>query len=246
MSSFTFNGVSSDTLGLIITRPIVRPTWRPETEFTPIIGRPRKSPYTKSYYENVKMTVRAVITDTSQENIRDIYNVLRDYHRLFISTSPNEFLNAYCRLPVPEAQALNIAELPIEFECEPFAYKSVVPLRQDITAATNYTEIDNAGTVFSDPEIVFKPSKSATVFDCNAKTITVRTPQAIIDDNYSQDYSVHIDCDGELAYYVTPGDAKIGCTELTSGPFPRLHSGENYIKHDGVNDAFIDYWERFF
>ena len=118
MSTFTFNSVSSDTLGLIITRPMIRPTWQPETEFTPIIGRPRQNPFTKSWFPNSRISVSAVIADASPANVRTIYDKLKGYGELVISTSPDEYVNAYARLPVPEAQALLMAELPVEFECE--------------------------------------------------------------------------------------------------------------------------------
>ena len=48
MSYFIFNGVNSNTLGLIITQPIIRPTWQPEVEFTAIPGRARQNSYTKT------------------------------------------------------------------------------------------------------------------------------------------------------------------------------------------------------
>ena len=245
MSYFAFGGYTSEQLGLIITRPMIRPTWQPETEFTPIIGRARLNPFTKSYYNNIKLTISAVITDAARDNMRLIYNVLRGYGALRISTAENECVNAYCRLPVPEPQALLMAELPIEFECVPFAY-DLTRYGADLTEATSYIEINNRGTVFTDPEIRFCPNKTSTVFDCNGKTITVTTPQAIVTANYSTDYSVTLDCDGEIAYYTTPAGANIGCTELTNGSFPRLNSGRNVIKHNGITEGTMLYYERYY
>ena len=245
MSTFSFGGYTSEQLGLIVTRPIIRPTWQPETEFTPIIGRVRLNPFTKSYYNNTRITISAVITDAARDNMRLIYQVLRGYGALTISTATDECVNAYCRLPVPEAQALLMAELPIEFECEPFAFKET-PKSSVITSATTYTLIENEGTVFTDPIINFKPAKTSTVFDVNGKTITVTTPQAIISASYSTNYSMTLDCEGEIAYYTTPDNENIACTELTTGTFPRLSPGESLIKHDGVNYAKITYYERFY
>lgn len=245
MSTFYFGGKWSDELDLIVTRPMVRPTWAPETEFTPIIGRPRKNPYTKTYYENARMIVRAVMADASQEKVRDIYSTLRGYGHFVISTSPYEYMNAYCRLPVPEAQALLMADLPIEFECEPFAYKTVSS-GFGITDATSYVEVPNTGTVFVDPVIWYKPNKATTVFDCNGKTFTVATPQEIITASYAATYKITINCDDELVYFTRPNGENVGCTELSTGSFPRLGVGMNYIKHDGVREAHIDYTERFY
>ena len=245
MSTFTFNSVSSDTLGLIITRPMIRPTWQPETEFTPIIGRPRQNPFTKSWFPNSRISVSAVIADASPANVRTIYDKLRGYGELVISTSPDEYVNAYARLPVPEAQALLMAELPVEFECEPFAYSNSLST-VNITSATSYQTIDYSGTAFSDPQIAYIASKATTTFDCNGKTITITTPSEIVLAGYPNTYIITLDCEGELAYYKKPNGDKVACTELTHGIFPRLHESLNYILHDGVSAASLTYRERWY
>lgn len=245
MSSFTFNSISSDTLGLIITQPIVRPTWAPEVEFTPIPGRPRQNPYTKTWYENSELNISAVIADASPAKVRSIYNALKGYGVLSISTAPDEFLYAYAHLPVPEAKALLIAELPIIFECEPFAY-AVTESTVDFTEANPYKRVDIEGTVFCDPQIVIIPSAATTDVNCNGKVITVKTPQEIIGAGYPNTYSITLDCEGELAYYTRPSGDKVACTELTRGPFPRLHTADNYITHSGCQSAVMQYRERWY
>lgn len=245
MSSFTFNGISSDTLGLIIQSPMIRPTWEQETEFTPIPGRPRQNPCTKTWYKNSELTAYAVISDAAAVKLHDIYLVLRGYGVLSISTAESEVLYAYAHLPVPESKALLVAELPIVFECEPFAY-AAADTTVDITSANPYAVIDYTGTVFSDPKITFVPSAATTQISCNGKNITVTTPQEIIGAGYPNTYSITLDCEGELAYYTRPGGDNVACTELTKGPFPRLHIGNNYVAHSGVQSAALIYRERWY
>ena len=245
MSSFVYSGISSDTLGLIITRPIIRPTWQPETEYTAIPGRPRQNPYTKTWYENSELTVYAAISDAATSKLHDIYSALRGYGVLSVSTAPSEILYVYPRLPVPEAKALLMAELPIIFECEPFAY-ATTEKTVDFTAANPFIRVDNDGTVFCDPQIMFRPNSASTEINCNGKSITIATPQEIIGAGYPNTYSITLDCDGELAYYTRPGGDKVACTELTRGPFPRLHTADNYIAHSGVQEAVITYRERWY
>ena len=245
MSSFTFNGVSSDTLGLIITQPIVRPTWAPEVEFTPIPGRPRQSPYMQTWYQNSDLPIEAVIADASPANVRSIYNALKGYGVLSISTSPQEILYAYAHLPVPEAKALLMAELPIVFECEPFA-NSVTESTVDFSVANPYKRVDIEGTVFCDPQITFIPNAATTSVNVNGKVITVTTPTEIVNAGYPNTYSITLDCEGELAYYTRPGGDKVACTELTSGPVPRLHTADNYITHSGCASAIMKYRERWY
>ena len=246
MSTFTFKGVTSDSLGLIITRPMVRPTWAPEVEFTPIIGRPRQNPFTKSWYPNSRLPVQAVIADASTASVRAIYNALRGYGTLVISTAATEFMNAYARLPVPEPQALLMAELPIEFECEPFAY-ALTDSEVTITSATSsYAEVPNGGTAFTDPQITYIASAASTNIDCNGVVMTVTTPTEIVNASYPDTYSITLDCEAQLAYYTKPNGDTVACTELTTGLFPRLHAGSNWMKHSGAQSMTVTYRERWF
>ena len=246
MSSFTFKGVTSDSLGLIITRPMVRPTWAPEVEFTPIIGRPRQNPFTKSWYPNSRLPVQAVIADASTASVRAIYNALRGYGTLVISTAATEYMNAYARLPVPEPQALLMAELPIEFDCEPFAYALTVSEVTITSATSSYAEVPNGGTAFTDPQITYIASVASTNIDCNGVVMTVTTPTEIVNASYPDTYSITLDCEAQLAYYTKPNGDTVACTELTTGLFPRLHAGSNWMKHSGAQSMTVTYRERWF
>lgn len=245
MSSFIYNGISSEDLGLIITTPIIRPTWQPETEYTPIPGRARQNSYTKTWYTNSELTVYAVITDAGAAKLHDIYNALKGYGALTVSTAPEEMLYAHVHLPIPEAKALLMAELPIVFECEPFAYaleEQVI----DITDASPYKRVDNSGTVYCDPMITIIPSAAKTDINCNGKVITVTTPPEIVGAGYPDTYRITLDCDAVLAYYTRPGGDKIACTEYTKGPFPRLHINDNYFIVGACQSAIIRYRERWY
>lgn len=242
MSSFIYNGVSSDTLGLIITQPIVRPTWQPETEFTPIPGRPIQNAYTKTWYPNSELSVRAVIADASPANVKTIYNTLRGYGALTISTASTEMLYAYARLPVPEAKALLMAELPIIFECEPFAYATA----ETTVNFSSMLTVTNNGSVFCDPKITFIASTSSTDINCNGSTITVTTPSEIVSAGYPDTYSITLDCEGQLAYYTKPNGDKVSCTQNTRGQFPRMSVGDNTFQRSGVQSATIKYRERWY
>ena len=242
MSYFIFNGVNSNTLGLIITQPMIRPTWQPEVEFTAIPGRARQNSYTKTWYPNSELSVRAVIADASPAKVKTIYNALRGYGTLTVSTASTELLYAYARLPVPEAKALLVAELPIIFECEPFAYAS----SETTVTFDNPTTITNNGTVFCDPQITFIASTSSTDINCNDSTITVTTPTEIVDANYPDTYSITLDCDGQLAYYTKPNGDKVSCTQNTRGQFPRFNVGQNTLQRGSVQSATIKYRERWY
>ena len=46
-------------------------------------------------------------------------------------------------------------------------------------------------------------------------------------------FTVVIDCDLEVVYYIS-GDQKIDITYKSKNNFPLLHTGDNYIKHNGA------------
>ncbi len=243
MSSFTFNGVSSDDLGIIITKPIVRPTWIPATEYTPVPGRTRQIPHTKEWYPNSSFTVQACMSDAEPEMVQLIYNTLRGYGTLVISTAPEEKLNVYIERLDPDGVAIMMAEFPIVFQAEPFAY-AIEPKSQSIKGDT--VEVNNEGTAFVDPLITIIASQATTTVNCNGVDMIVKTPQEIISAGYPSTYSIVLDCEGELAYYIKPNGDKVACTECTKGPFARLHTGKNYFTVQNVQSAALTMTERWY
>lgn len=243
MSSFTFNGISSDDLDIIITKPIVRPTWLPEVEYTPIPGHPRQLPHEKEWYPNKSFIIQACMSDAAPAKVQQIYNTLRGYGTLIISTAEDEVLNVYVEELDPNGVALLMAEFPITFRAEPFAYAAEAK-SQSIMGDT--VEVNNTGTAFVDPLITFIASQATTTVTCNNVDMIVSTPSEIVDANYSSDYSITLDCEGELAYFTRPNGDKVSCTQNTKGPFARLHNGENYFTVQNVQAASIVYRERWY
>ena len=155
MSSFTFNGVSSDTLGLILPETPFRPSWAEETEEIVIPGRSEVIKRPNGIYSNQEFTVNAVISDKSK--IQDIYSTLTGTGKLILSTAPNEYMNVRVEPLIPQGVALSMAELPITFDCFPFAY-AITPSATEIS--TSYTEVENTSSIYSAPIIEIQLSKN--------------------------------------------------------------------------------------
>ena len=197
----------------------------------------------KTWYPNRSFTVEAVLGDSSPEMVRNVYAVIRGYGVLNISNAPDEYLNCYVESIDPNGVALSMAEFPITFTAEPFAYSDK---SQDINIANSTVKVEYKGTVFCDPQIDIVPSEAITTVTCNGVVITVKTPQEIISESYSADYIITLDCEGQLAYYTRPNGEKVACTQLTSGKFPRLHQGDNYVSASNVNTATMAVRERWY
>lgn len=159
MSYFIFNGVNSNDLGLILPETPFRPSWAEQVDEIIIPGRPEVIKNPNGTYSNQSLTINAVISDASK--IRQIYSVLHGEGRLILSTKTDEYINCRVEPLIPQGVALDMAELPITFDCYPFAY-AVEPSETEI--GTDYTTVDNTSSVYSAPIIAIEINPtSATI-----------------------------------------------------------------------------------
>ncbi len=224
MSSFIFNGVSSDELGLMITKPIVRPSWAAMYSELTTSGGIRKVMQRMSTFDNASFSIETYADDASADNIRKIFKALNGYGRLIISTAPDEYLNVILNPITPVPVALLAAEISISVTARPFAY-AIAPTEYNLTDAVNYMEVNNRGTIFSAPEIRLKGSGDVTI-NVNGAEFIVKIPADI------SSREIIVDCDSQVAYYMD-GESRISITHRTYNNFPLLHEGANYIKHTG-------------
>lgn len=241
MSSFTFNGISSADLGLIITSTPFRPSWVEEKEEITILGRPIKQQRRTGVLANQDLHIEAVVSDASK--LHEIYQILQGQGKLILSTAPYEYLLCEATELVPEGVAMTMAELPLVFNCFPFA-RAVNPTIIDLTSATSYVVATNAGTVKGKPIITLKPSGTDPItISINGEDFVVQIPGEVS----TLGWSITIDSELQIAYYTRTNGDKISCTEYTTGHFPLLHVGENYIKHGGnVTSMEINMNERWY
>lgn len=234
MSYFVFRGISSEDLGLIITKPIVRPNWAKATTEVERPGASSNLIIEGNNYSSSELIVSAVIADTSPEKVHNIYSALQGYGILALSSAPQEYMNAICKPLVPETVALSMAELHISFTVMPFAY-AVNPTIETITSTEK--SIENSGTVYSEPLFTLTGSGNISIFVNDAEFKIALT-------NELADTEIYIDCEAQVAYYVSNGQ-NITVTQLTSGDFPLLHTGENIVRCSGtVNSMHINLKER--
>lgn len=237
MSYFIFGEFNSQESGILVTKPVVRPTWGKEVSEYKLAGGHTNLLQQGSAYENAPLTIFAAIPDTSPAAVRELYRAVSGFGRLWLSSSPEEYLNAYAAPLVPEPVALDMAEIPLNFTLLPFAH-AVEPTVQDITAATINTAVENTGTVFAEPEIRFTATGAEVSIYTNNEQFRVVLPSQL------QGVEVIVDCEAQVAYYVSGGD-KIAVTQYTYGEFPLLHVGTNYSRHEGtVSAASINVKER--
>lgn len=237
MSWFTFNDYNSSD-DLIITQPIIRPSWAQEMNEISTNKVSHIIQFSRSYSSS-PLTVHAVIKNTSAESIRRLYSSLRGYGTLILSANPAEYINAVASVLQPKAVALFVAEIDIMFTLMPFAYAVSSTVKEIMS--TNYTKIINNGTVFSAPEIRFTPTFAEDVIiDVNGGLFSVKVPENLIGKE------IVVDCDIEETYYVEDGN-KISINNLTYYNYPLLHTGANYVKiSDNTVNPTVNVRERWF
>ncbi|MBR4627790.1 MAG: dockerin type I repeat-containing protein [Ruminococcus sp.] len=156
MSYFIFNYIDSRDLGLILPKTPFRPSWAEQVEEITIPGRPEVIKNPNGIYANQSMIINAVISDSSK--IHQIYSTLAGEGRLILSTATGEYINCRVEPLIPQGVALDMAELPITFDCYPFAY-AIEPTVTEI--GTSYTEVDNTSSIYSAPVIAIEMNKTA-------------------------------------------------------------------------------------
>ena len=236
MSYFLFNGGDSRNYGLLESAPMP-PSSDEIVNIVETPGRVSNAFYATGRYENKEITVVLGIKDKLK--IRALYGWISGTGSLILSSELDKCYRVVKIAKTPERLSVRFGKVAIVFTVEPFAY-SISPTTVDITSATSYAEVDNEGTMYSEPEISFVPTASEVKLDVNGKEFVVSG----LAEQASAGRTVVIDCGLEVVYYVD-GGAKVDITYKSKYDFPLLHTGKNYVKHNGnVSSASVNVKER--
>jgi len=238
MSWFIFNGTDSRDLGIIVAKTPVRPSWCAEFKEIIIPGANRRYMQKTNNYPNAEFKIDTVVP-TDPESLREIYRTLNGSGTLWLSSAPGEYIDVILEALVPEPVAMLTAELPVGVTAMPFA-RSVTPTIVDLTEASDWLWVDNTGTVTSFPEYRFTPSGGDVVLNVNGAEFTVAEVPEL-----PAGAEIVINTEVPLVYWEKDG-IKGNIMQYTTGDFPLLHPGMNYIKHSGnVSAASVNVKEAF-
>lgn len=242
MSYFVFNSVSSENLGLIVLERVARPSWACDVTEYEIAGNPTPVLIPKDTFQNAELVIRTALVHKGDFSaLRRAFAVLNGFGTLTLSDYPDEYMNVFLKPIVPETKALYTSELPIYATVRPFAY-AVNPTVQAVTASS--TEVNNVGTVFSAPEIRFIPTSDNVIVTVNNVDFSVENlsqvgTQSLIGKE------VVIDSEAHVTYFVGEDGRKWSVNDHTFNDYPRLHTGLNYVRHNGnVSEMSINVRER--
>ncbi|MBP5378640.1 MAG: hypothetical protein J6Y64_03775 [Ruminococcus sp.] len=250
MSFFIFNDVNNVELGLIITKPIVRPTWSEQINSESIPGRASYHRRLTGNYADATLHINTALMDDATPNtLRNIYQKLQGEGVMVIGNdiadlddeekAPIEYMNVCINTIVPEAVALMAAEIPLRVTCYPFAY-AIEPTVLDIKNNTFVSDqeqhpayVTNNYSVFWEPVIEYRLAtiEDEVAFDVGGSWFNVKTPDVIKNAIDPTRYKIVIDSENRICYYVRPDGVKVSCTQNTSGKFPLLRVGVSEIMH---------------
>ena len=225
MSYFLYNGVDSREFGILEGVPMP-PANDEIVKTVETAGHTSDAYYTTGRYSHKEIPVVLGIKDKSK--LRALYSWLTTTGSLIFSTEPDKYYKVIKVVKTPERMSVRFGKVNISFTVEPFAY-AISPTQINLTSAADYMTVPNAGTMFSAPEIRFVPAAEQVKVDVNGAEFIVSG----LLEQAANGFTVVIDCDLEVVYYIS-GDQKIDITYKSKYNFPLLHTGDNYIKHNGA------------
>ena len=225
MSNFIFKGISSSLFGILESAPMPPANDEIVTEVE-TAGHISNAYYLTGRYANRELPAVLGIKDKSK--LRTLYSWLTGTGQLIFSSEPDKYYKVIRIEKTPERMSVRFGKVEVRFTAEPFAY-AVSPTELDLTSASSYMKVPNAGTMFSAPEIRFVPAAEQVKVDVNGAEFIVSG----LLEQAANGFTVVIDCDLEVVYYIS-GDQKIDITYKSKNNFPLLHTGDNYIKHNGA------------
>ena len=145
-SYFEFMDVNSQSdLHIMITKPLVRPTWTEEIEYISIPQKAEKQQSRSGVYENKEVTVEGVV-DSQYKS--EIYGELHGTGALVFSSAENERMHAEVTEIRFEPVTNDLYEVSITFSVLPFVQKHIEEFQ---SVSKNYTMFENTGSFDSEP-----------------------------------------------------------------------------------------------
>lgn len=205
MESFTFKGINSNSLGIIVKEMPLVPRAERNIETINVNGRNRPLHIDNKNYLLKSYSIVCLIKE--KEHIDDICSLFVGTGQLTLSKYPNRVFNATIKNQIDFKNYLNyLNEFPLQFELDPISYSSTSTI-EELTSSGSIT-VD--GNTDSYPKITITGTGQVTV---NGYSFTV------------SESGVTIDSDLMICYNGTTAKND----KVTLSEFPKLKPGSNTI-----------------
>lgn len=212
MSTITFNNITSESLGLIVTKTPVPPCQQQSYETVYVPDGPTLYNDSKTR-ENVSILIECTVIEPGK--LRQIYAAMQGAGNLILSNEPDVYYKAHCKSLTPTNIAQYMNAIVFEFDCEPYAY---AVSNDPVNVTDNDTALEVGGSYFCQP--VYKIYGSGDI------TLTVnRTNKPL--KLFSVDGYATVDSTLLMCH-------KDGTLVKNSGFLPFLEVGTNRIQWNGL------------
>ncbi len=235
--SFTFNGISSDSFGIIV-RDIKRPLLPDQNDnYLQIPGRHGSYLFNRELNDRI-IEIDCVLADDTIESLRDklrqiaVWLYVDERKPLSFADELDKYYLAKLDGVIDVEQIIAIGQFTLRFRCEPLAYGKLVRVNLD-----NNTKIYNKGTY---------PSKGMIKIEITEETdhleVTLLNTREFlyIDDNFDTGDIVVIDLEKE---YVTKNDYSAMPNLYLESDFFEIPVGEFEIAISNGN-GILEFRER--
>lgn len=240
MSYFIYNNVDSRTFGLLKRPPFVNKSQKNLSPVT-VPDSPVKFYPDVNNRDEIRITVTLGLK--SRENIRQIYAWLDNTSgSLSFSSEPDKCYYVQNVTVSSNYLSPRFGEIEITFICQPFAY-AVMPTVVEFSSET--AGVPNDGTIFSYPEIKFIPTADEVIITVNGQDFIISGLSHVGEISLTG-HEITIDSEIHITYFIGSDGLKWAINDHTFNDYPRLHTGMNYISHNGnAENATINVRERF-
>lgn len=226
---FWINGVSARSIGLTTVDPLVPPPMAARRYNTYQIGSDTDMTVADDEFDNIPYSIKArVIGKPESLDNSAIYAFLAGAKTLKLSRLPlYEFRIQKIGGIQPVARAKgNEIVYNIGFELSPWKYLAHEP---EITLTTG-ANVQNAGTRYCKPiyTLSLSDSSGSGTLTVNGQSVSISIPQSIGSTTFV------IDAEKMLAYSIGTENVKTIRTNLTSGIYPFMSVGNNYVQFSGI------------
>ena len=220
MKTFTFNGYSSDELGIVVKSMPSVPRPAKNIESLQVAGRNGSLHIDNGNYNAIQYTIECICVDKSKMDL--LSSVLQGTDKLELSTYPGRYWNATIKNQIAfKTYLTSLDSFPLVIELDPIA-KSVEENSMNITTGDSFIVNGNV-------EICPKLTISGTGY----VTINNRQVQVL-------ESGITIDCELMQCYkgLIAKND------KVVLDAFPTLHPGTNNVSFTGnITEILIEYRE---
>lgn len=151
MTEFIFKGISSRDMPVKVLDVFFPTAAEQVCEEITVPGRSTTVSILKNQYKNI--TGKISVELRKDADFREVFEWLTGSGQLILSDDPERYYNAISVKQIGTKRVNgSYRSVSVQFTCSPFVY-SLEPTTTEI--ATTYTEVENSGSIYSEPVITF-------------------------------------------------------------------------------------------